>query len=311
MSKYKYDYSKILTRLRIILSRLNDGEALSVNKLAKEFKRSTRTIQRDFKERLAPLFPIYQENKKWVMDKGYRIEKTRSVEDEIILGIIEKLTEGIGGDFAVKAKSLLSKLKNKIHNPIYAKLNIEDISDKIDEIQIIEKAIKSKNMIQFNYKDDNSIYHNLIRKPLKLVNFEGFWYLIALHDDILKKYYLKNIRDCKILDETFEIDTKIDSLLSNSLSIWFRQDVEPFEVKLYATNVATKYFKRRPLPTQYIEKEYGDGSMEFSIKITDKMEILPIVKYWLPHLYIIEPKEIKDSLEKDIKLFLEQSNLID
>ena len=34
---YKHDYDKILTRLTVILSRLNDGEALSVKELAKEF----------------------------------------------------------------------------------------------------------------------------------------------------------------------------------------------------------------------------------------------------------------------------------
>jgi len=48
---YKHDYDKILTRLTIILSRLNDSEALSVTELAKEFNVSERTIQRDFNER--------------------------------------------------------------------------------------------------------------------------------------------------------------------------------------------------------------------------------------------------------------------
>ncbi|MDQ1338350.1 MAG: hypothetical protein QG617_1317, partial [Campylobacterota bacterium] len=49
---YKHDYDKILTRLSCILSRLNDGEALSVKDLAKEFNTSERTVQRDFNERL-------------------------------------------------------------------------------------------------------------------------------------------------------------------------------------------------------------------------------------------------------------------
>jgi len=83
--KYKHDYDKILTRLTKILSKLNDGEELSVIELAKEFNVSTRTIQRDFNERLAPFFPIYQKNKKWVMDEGYKIEKVNFIEDEIIL----------------------------------------------------------------------------------------------------------------------------------------------------------------------------------------------------------------------------------
>jgi len=63
---YKHDYDKILTRLTVILSRLNDGEALSVKALAEEFNTSDRTIQRNFNERLTS-FPIYQEKKKWKM----------------------------------------------------------------------------------------------------------------------------------------------------------------------------------------------------------------------------------------------------
>jgi len=57
---YRHDYDKILTRLTTILSRLNNGEELSVKSLAEEFNTSERTIQRDFNERLRT-FPIYQE----------------------------------------------------------------------------------------------------------------------------------------------------------------------------------------------------------------------------------------------------------
>ena len=73
---YKHDYDKTLTRLTHILSRLNDGEALSVKELAHEFNTSERTIQRDFNERLVG-FPIYQEKKKWKMQEGYRVEKKK------------------------------------------------------------------------------------------------------------------------------------------------------------------------------------------------------------------------------------------
>ncbi len=34
---YKHDYDRILTRLTTILSKLNDGDALSITKLAEEF----------------------------------------------------------------------------------------------------------------------------------------------------------------------------------------------------------------------------------------------------------------------------------
>ncbi|OHD98748.1 MAG: transcriptional regulator [Sulfurimonas sp. RIFCSPHIGHO2_12_FULL_36_9] len=300
---YKHDYDKILTRLTFILSRLNDGEALSVTELAKEFNTSDRTIQRDFNERLLS-FPIYQENKKWKMQDGFRVEKTNSLEDEIILDIMEKITEGIGGKFATKSRQLLSKIKNQDFNPIYAKLNIEDISDKFADIQIIETAIKEKREVECSYNDERHDVYVTTLQPLKIANYEGFWYLIAIQDGTLKKYYLKNISNVKLTKQAFITEKKLENLLENSISVWFQKDAEPYEVKIFANKIAAKYFQRRPLPTQSIETLGNDGAMEFVVKITHEMEIIPIVKYWLPHMRVVEPQWIQDMIDEDLRGYL-------
>ena len=305
---YKHDYDKALTRLRVILQRLNDGESLGVKELSEEFNVSTRTIQRDFNEKLVSSYPIYQENKKWKMQDGFKIEKIRDIEDKIVLDIIEKITDGIGGNFASRGKKLLSKIKNDDQNPIYAKLNIEDISDKISDVSLIETAIKEKNELNCNYQLNNGNTYNTTLQPLKIVNYEGFWYLVALNNDEVKKYYLKELSNIKITDVPFNVDTKIDELLQNSISIWFNQYEEPFEVKLYANKWAAKYFKRRPLPTQSTLSLNEDGSMEFIVKITHEMEILSILKYWIPHLHVIEPIWLNEKLNEDIQEYLNYSN---
>ncbi len=299
---YKHDYDKILTRLTVILSRLNDGEALSVKALATEFNTSDRTIQRDFNERLVT-FPIYQENKKWKMQEGFRVEKIKDLEDELILDIMEKITESIGGKFASKSKQLLSKIKNEDFNPIYTKLNIEDISDKFSEIQLLETAIRTKKEIRCTYNNEKYPPYQTHIQPLKITNYEGFWYLIALKKDVLQKFYLKNISGVHLTDTSFTTDSKLEALLQNSISIWFSKDTTPFKVKLYATKTAAKYFKRRPLPTQSITSLNQDGTMEFSVNITHEMEILPIIKYWVPHLYVLEPEWLREIIEKDISEF--------
>lgn len=303
--RYKHDYDKILTRLTNILSRLNDGEALSVKELADEFNVSTKTIQRDFNERLIS-FPIYQENKKWKMSDGFKLEKSTTIEDAIVLDIIDKLSESIGTSFYSKAKKLLSKIKNDDFNPIYAKLNIEDISDKLKEIQLLETAIKEKKIIDCMY-DFEKFSRQITTKPLKIVNFEGFWYLVGLdaRNDVLKKYYLKNLSSIKLLDEGFKTSSKIDELLINSISVWFQENNEPFEVKLHISNIISKFFKRKPIsPNQVVESLYEDGSMDIVVKVTHKMEILPIVKYWLPHIKIKEPQWMNKMLKEDLEKYL-------
>ena len=308
MAHYKHDYDKTLTRLTTILSRLNDGESLSVKDLAEDFNVSTRTIQRDFNERLIS-YPIYQESKKWKMQDGFKLEKLSNVEDTIILDIMEKISEGIGGKFATKSKHLLSKIKNEDFNPIYTKLNIEDISGQILDIATLENAIKDYKIISCQYSFES--YHSrLDLKPLKVVNFEGFWYLVALdvRNDDLKKYYLKNISSIEVTNMSFELDNEVENLLDNSISVWFQKDVEPFEVKIFANSVATKYFKRRPLPTQTIESLHEDGTMEFVVKVTHEMEIIPIIKYWIPHLKVLEPQTIIKTIESDLKEYLEHKD---
>ena len=300
---YKHDYDKILTRLINILSRLNNGETLDISELAEEFNVSKKTIYRDFKERLVS-FPIYQENKKWKMQKGFHLEKVQSLEEELILDIIEKMTESIGGSFAIKSKKLLSKIKNEDFNPIYTKLNIEDITDRFDDIKIIEQAIKEKKEILCSYENEREgKFHSNIQ-PLKIVNFEGFWYLVGMRDNNLEKYYIKTLSNIQPTDINFTADEKIEQLLQNSISIWFQADNEPFEVKIHADKTAAKYFKRRPLPTQKLLATDTDGSMEFSVNITYEMEIIPIIKYWMPHLRVLEPQWLVELVDEDVREYI-------
>ena len=305
---YKHDYDKILTRLTIILAKLNDGEALSVKELAQEFNVSTKTIQRDFNERLSG-FHIYQDKKKWKMQEGFSIEKTKSLQEQLVLDIIEKMTESIGGKFATTSHRLLSKIRNEEFNPIYTKLNIEDISDKFSEIQIIEKSIKDKTELECSYENEREGTFRTNIQPLKIVNYEGLWYLVAMRDNYVEKYYLKTLSNIKETSITFTVEENIEELLENSINIWFKSDVEPFEVKIYADEVATKYFKRRALPTQIIETLSEDGTMEFAVTITDEMEIIPIVKYWLPRLRILEPSWIAEMIDADLEEYLNKGDL--
>ena len=302
---YKHDYDTILTRLTIILSRLNDGEALSVKALAEEFNVSERTVQRDFNERLIS-FPIYQDKKKWKMQDDFKLEKSNSLEDTVVLDIMQKLIEAAGQSFSAKANKLLSKLKNESINPIYAKLDMEDIGGKLKEVQELEKSIKERREIVCSY-DFEGEKKELNLKPLKIVNYEGFWYLVALdsRNEKLKKYYLKNIKNIRISDAIFESTEELDRILDNSISVWFEKDITPYKVTLNISKEVAKYFIRKPLSkSQVIEEEQEDGSLIMSVEITNDMEIIPFVKYWIPHIKVLSPLSIQQRIEKDLLTYL-------
>ena len=186
---------------------------------------------------------------------------------------------------------------------------MEDIGDKLQEVQELEIAISNKKQIKCDY-DFEGYRKELDLKPLKIANYEGFWYLIALdsRNDILKKYYLKNIKNIQLLEETFESTAKLDKLLDNSISIWFSQNTEPYKVVLNISADVAKYFKRKPISkSQITESAYEDGSMDVSVEITNDMEIIPFVKYWIPHIRVLEPLSVKEAIELDLKAYTGRS----
>jgi len=305
---YKQDYDKTLTRLNTIVARLNEGESLSVKELALEFNVSDRTIQRDFNERLVSLYPIYQEKRKWKMQAGYKIQKVKSIEETIILDILDKMTDGLGVHFSHKAKKLLSKIKNETFNPMYAKLNVEDISTNIDELSLLKNAIKDKNSLIALY-DFGEYKLSIKLKPLKIANFEGFWYLIALdaRDEKLKKYHLKSLSCLENTNETFSISTNIEESLDNAINIWFDIENDTFEVTLFLDKHAAKILKRKPLnKSQKVLSEYKDGSCDISLMITHKREISSIVQYWIPHIKVVSPNSIKQFIIKNCQKFIKE-----
>lgn len=65
-----------------------------------------------------------------------------------------------------------------------------------------------------------------------------------------------------------------------------------------------KYFQRKPISqTQRFIDLDNDGNMIVSIDISNENEIIPIVKYWLPNIKIIEPIELNEKIKKEIEKF--------
>lgn len=298
----QHDYDKILTRLTIILSKLYQGEKLKINDLADEFNVSTRTIQRDFKERLIN-FPIFYENKYWQMQNDFKIEKNLSLEDSITLDILENFSSNFGKKFHSKTSNILKKLKNRQYSPIFTKLNMEDISSEYENMISFEDAITQKYQIEVKYI---SRYKEeiIVINPIKIVNFEGLWYLVATDcKNILKSYYIKNITLLKKLDTKFEISKKLEKILNNAISIWFSED-EPFEVILEIDNYVAKYFKSKPISnTQKIINE-DENKLTISVMATNDMEIIPIVKSWMPFIKVLSPSRIHESVRDEARKFL-------
>jgi predicted DNA-binding transcriptional regulator YafY len=88
-------------------------------------------------------------------------------------------------------------------------------------------------------------------------------------------------------------------------SIWFGQDKQ--EIILSIDSQVAFYFKQRSiLPEQQIVRELGDGGLLVSSKINHDMQLLPLIRFWIPHLKIVNPERLQDEMEKGLKEYLER-----
>ena len=298
----KHDYDKILTRLTVILSKLYQGEQLVAKELSEEFGVSLRTIQRDFKERLRN-FPLYYKNKSWRMDSDFKIDKALSMKDTITLDILEDFSKSLGDQFHTRSSLIINKLKNRKYSPIFTKLSMEDMSGEYDSMIAYEEAIISKHQIKIKYTTNKKTSEVKIN-PIKIVNFDGLWYLVATDENNkLKSYYMKNTTLLKVYKSTFTILKEVEQILDNAISIWF-SDNEAFEVIMEIDNHVAKFFQQKPISSTQKILEEDDTKMTISVMATSDFEIIPIVKSWIPFIKVISPQRIQDTVKAEATKFL-------
>lgn len=281
----------------------NNVHGMTITELSKELDVSTKTIQRDLYEVLSD-FGAIKEGRNWKIDPKLTKDNLASNE-KMILGILDEMAKGAGGIFYSKAHSLLSQVTQQLEHPIFANINGEYLEEKnIVLFEEIEKAIKQKVEIQFDYEQ-----YNFDVKPLKLAFFDGFWYLLALHikndKETFKKYHLKTIKNIKIQEKSFEIPQIVEDRLRYANSVWFNLD-EQFVVRLFIDKNIRKYFERKPLRGQTIIGEDKDGSIEIEIKLTHEMEIIPLILWYMPYIKILEPQWLADDIKERVQGYLKE-----
>lgn len=299
---YKHDYDTKLFRRTQIIAKLYNGAKLTHKELSEKFNVCTKTIQRDFNS-LVTLYPIYKDGRNWKLQDDYEFEEQLSVEDDLTLKLLLQASKSFDKSFQESSSRLLSRINENISSPIYTKIELENISNKIDIVHLIENAINKSKQISFTYSKDNDKF-DLTVNPYKIVNFDSFWYLVALRDKNLRKYYLQNITDVKILDTNYRKSKKIEELITNAINIWFN-DENKFEVELLIDKSIVEHFKRKLLSkTQKLKEIDKNGNMIVSIEVTHKNEIIPIVKYWLPNIKILKPTSLNEEIKEEISKFV-------
>lgn len=284
-------------RLCAILQKLNQGERLDVDRLAEEFGVHRRTIQRDLLDRFAFL-PMEKNEGLFALDPAYLGRLTfRDIERFAglagLIGLFPALdTQFFRELFDTRLQETLS-----IHGP-----NYEDLQHRLNEFRLLQQAISQKRNVRFKYtKDISSKIVNV--SPYRLINNSGIWYLAAVDADKPKAYAFGKISGLEVSESTFKTEQLITDMLDAEDSIWLNE--KKTEVVLTVAPVAAIYFRRRKLiAQQIIEKELEDGGLIVSGKFAHPNQILPVIRYWMPHIRIVSPEAWQDQLDASIQSYL-------
>lgn len=285
-------------RLAAILLKLNRGERLDIGKLAEEFNVHKRTVQRDLQDRFAFL-PLEKVEGLYALEPAFLGRITyRDIERFASLAGIKGLFPGLDTQFFRELfDSRLSDTLN-VHEGSY-----EDLRSRMVDFRVLQHAIGQHRKVRFLYqKTDGRKWVEVA--PYRLINHTGIWYLAATHNGQPKSYAFTRIGSLNPLDETFTPESEITALLDREDSVWLNE--KKTEVILAIAPAAATYFRRRKLiAQQVIEKELENGGLIVSGKFAHPNQILPIARYWIPHVRIISPESWQAELQHGLQTYMD------
>jgi predicted DNA-binding transcriptional regulator YafY len=287
-------------RLSQIILKLNKGESVTPEILAEEFKVDLRTIQRDLNIRLADLDLIKIAGR-------YRLQEHKL--GKVTIQDIKKFASstGIDGLFPKLTDSFLFDAINSQTTSAWMVKGhqYEEFQGENTFFPELEQAILNHRHIEFIYKKNDGLskLHQHI-EPYQLINNKGIWYLAAWDFDKLKSFSISKMTELNLNQSTFLPQPQIIKELEGSDSIWIGTKRE--RILLRVGKQAAGYFKRRKLiPNQSIEKEFDCGDLLISSMVAHHNEILPIVRYWVPHIMILEPSDLQNKMVTELKDYLQ------
>ena len=295
------NHDTLVYRLAQMLVKLNQGEKLNPQAMADEFGVNLRTIQRDLNVRFAYL-PLQKTDGYYHLDPTFLGKlSTKDVDRFAGLAGVRGLFPSLSDDF------LRDIFDARIQATVMVKgHNYENLAGKEASFRSLEQAIVSRQHIAFNYQKDAGPKSYTGVSPFKLINHKGIWYLAARDGDKLKSFSFAKIENLRLLESHFPADSNIEKQLAEEDGIWLNNDKKEIVLKI-AKEVAG-YFKRRKLiANQVIEKELEDGGLIISAKVGHPNQVVPIVRYWIPHIRIISPEGAQAELEAEISAYLRTS----
>ena len=278
-----------------LLRLLNERKVLTSRIVAEEFGVNIRTAQRYLLYLSAlPCVITDEEKHTYSLTSDYIVsEKILNVSEmSMVCALIDYATHIFGPEHS----RFLTGLKNKIFRmpDVYQIVKEEAIDmEKVASVQLaLERHIKAREVISFLYRRSGKRY---IVEPFKILYHGGFWYLVAMHDGIVKKFLLDFIEGMRSTGKTCrEVPESVRKTISDAQTIWF-EDKEPDRVTVEFDADVAHFFERKSIfPRQEIVRKEKDGKIVVSFDVHNDMDFRDHIARWIPYFRVLEPVRYRD-----------------
>jgi predicted DNA-binding transcriptional regulator YafY len=278
-----------------LLRLLNEKKALTSRIVADEFDVNIRTAQR-YLLYLAdlPCVVVDEEKHTYSLTSDYVISDKilNASEMAMVCALIDYATHIFGPEHS----NFLQGLKHRIFRmpEVYQILKEEPIDmGKVASVrQALERHIKQKEVVSFSYSKKGKRY---TAEPYKILYHEGFWYLVGLHDGIVKKFVLDFIERIRPSGRVYkEIPGNIRKTLHEAKTIWFNEKA-PDRVTVEFDREVAHFFERKSIfPRQEILERKKNGNVVISFDVHNEMDFREQVARWMPYFEVVVPGKYRE-----------------
>lgn len=303
-------------RILHILQRLSKHEKVCTKALASEFEESDRNIQRDLK-----LLKEFLEDSLKPAGRGcYRlIDQTNFINlakssggSKEFFNFLEfvtlfdaralKLLEHEEFTFLEQLKRESAETYTIFDNPI------EELQKTLF-LEDLKHAIKYRRYCDIVYNESQPRLLEDIQ-PQRILYAKNNWYLAAMtknykHNHGFKLFRINFIDSLTLKSKTFHRNLEAEAHIKSMQSLFQDYKQPNYSVTLEVSAEVSRYFRvKKYLASQKIIEEREDGSLLLSFEINNDMEIIPLVRTWLPHLRVITPGHLDQKIRAELAAYL-------
>lgn len=285
---------KLAQRLSRILARLHEGEAIDKNQLAHEFLVDVRTIERDLGERLRGIVERGATGRWQLTNRARSTIPAKHLRNYARMAGTEQLFPDMSLSYLLPQLDIPESLRATQVQPIPH----EDLGG-ADAFIMLQQAIESRHLCHFIYKNKPRQ-----AQPYRLIHKSGIWYLAAEEGGKLKNFSVALLQELRVnTTSSFTRNPAHSEYINAKDDIWFT--TETTEVILRVAPVVAHYFTRRQLLPRQQQRTDTDGSLLVTTHINHLNQLLPVVRYWLPNVRIVQPAKWHEAMVQGLVQALE------